>query len=254
MRTFAVKKIIFVWLLFISIAGSAKAATEFESSFKPQQFNFLQLGFLWNMGLGSPNLTMSGYGIVYDSLDLDLKGLSPQAFAYAVEGFEELKSRGELENDSIITIVDFDQPSTNKRMYILDLKNYKVLFNTWAAHGRNSGTLMATSFGNTMSSYKSSLGFYLTDKTYYGGNGFSLKLKGLEAGLNDRAMARAIVLHGADYVSESKIRELGYLGRSFGCPAVPVNLNRSIIETIKEGTVLFIYNSNYHHLPGSLLS
>ncbi|AHF14179.1 hypothetical protein NIASO_01175 [Niabella soli DSM 19437] len=183
---------------------------------------------------------------MYDSLGLDLKGLSEQAFLDAMEGFDELKKEGLLKNDSIITVIDFDQPSINKRMYVLDIKHYQVLFNTWAAHGRNSGSLMATSFSNAMSSNKSSLGFYLTDEPYYGGNGYSLKLKGLESGVNDKAMVRAIVLHGADYVSQSSINELGYLGRSFGCPAVPRALSRPIIDVIKEGSVLFIYNSTYH--------
>lgn len=184
--------------------------------------------------------------LIYDSLQLGQMGLSEKAFTYALSGFEALKQEGALENDSILTIVDFDQPSYNKRMYILDLKNYKLLFHTWAAHGRNSGTAMAQRFSNVNQSNRSSLGFYLTDKTYFGGNGFSLKLMGLEKGLNDRAMQRAIVLHGAPYVSQSTIDKLGYLGRSFGCPAVPVELNRPIIETIKEGSVLFIYNSMYH--------
>ncbi|MCF3108687.1 murein L,D-transpeptidase catalytic domain family protein [Niabella sp. CC-SYL272] len=190
-------------------------------------------------------LTVNSHQLIYDSLHLDLKGLSEKAFTYALEGLEELKEEGKVLNDSVITIVDFDQPSVNKRMYILDVKNYKLLFNTWAAHGRKSGTLVATSFSNTLSSNKSSLGFYLTDEPYYGGNGYSLKLKGLEPGLNDRAMQRAIVLHGARYVSQESIQELGYLGRSFGCPAVPVELSQPIIETIKEGSILFIYNSSY---------
>lgn len=185
------------------------------------------------------------YNMAYDSLHLNLQGLSEKAFIYALDGFEELQQEGVAKNDSIITIIDFDQPSTRKRMYILDLKNYKVLFNTWVAHGKNTGTLMAASFGNTMSSNKSSLGFYVTDEPYYGGNGYSLKLIGLEKGINDQALQRAIVLHGAAYVSQSSINQLGYLGRSFGCPAVPRELSRPIIETIKEGSVLFIYNSSY---------
>lgn len=238
MKAFIAKKVLPLVLLIVAatnISWRAPAVAPVE-----QGLDFLSLyraPFEWRVNSSD---------MVYDSLHLDLKGLSEKAFAYALEGLEELKAEGRVLNDSIITIVDFDQPSVNKRMYILDLKNYKLLFNTWAAHGRRSGTLMATSFSNTLSSNKSSLGFYLTDEPYYGGNGYSLKLKGLEQGVNDRAMQRAIVLHGAPYVSQSSIDELGYLGRSFGCPAVPVELTDAIIETIKEGSVLFIYNSSYH--------
>ncbi|SDC49755.1 murein L,D-transpeptidase catalytic domain family protein [Niabella drilacis] len=237
MRTFIAKKIVPLVLLIVAVTNISWRAPAVAPV--KEDLNFLTM-YRMSFGWGT-----NKSALVYDSLHLDLKGLSEKAFAYALEGLEELKAEGKVVNDSIITIVDFDQPSVNKRMYILDLKNYRLLFNTWAAHGRRSGTLMATSFSNTMSSNKSSLGFYLTDEPYYGGNGYSLKLKGLEQGLNDKAMQRAIVLHGARYVSQSSIDELGYLGRSFGCPAVPVELNLPIIETIKEGSVLFIYSSSY---------
>ncbi|WP_018626364.1 murein L,D-transpeptidase catalytic domain family protein [Niabella aurantiaca] len=237
MKAFIAKKILPLVFLIVAVTNISWRAPAIAPA--REELNFLTLyrmPFEWGM---------SRSDMVYDSLHLDMKGLSEKAFAYALEGLEELKGEGRVLNDSIITIVDFDQPSVNKRMYILDLKNFKLLFNTWAAHGRRSGTLMATSFSNTLSSNKSSLGFYLTDEPYYGGNGYSLKLKGLEQGVNDRAMQRAIVLHGAPYVSQSSINELGYLGRSFGCPAVPVELSHSIIETIKEGSILFIYSSSY---------
>ncbi|MBZ4192397.1 murein L,D-transpeptidase catalytic domain family protein [Niabella beijingensis] len=224
--------ILLIALTTMSWKAPAAAPAKEETGF----FSLYGLSFGWGM---------DRHMLLYDSLHLDLKGLSEKAFTYALDGLEELKAEGTVQNDSIITIVDFDQPSTSKRMYILDVKNYRVLFNTWAAHGRNSGALMATSFSNRMSSNKSSLGFYLTDAPYYGGNGYSLKLKGMESGINDRAMQRAIVLHGARYVSQASIDELGYLGRSFGCPAVPVELTRPIIDAIKEGSVLFIYNSSY---------
>lgn len=182
---------------------------------------------------------------VYDSLHLDQKGLSKVAFEYAVNGYKELKKKGMLHNDSIITIVDFDQPSYNKRMYIIDVKNYKMLFNTWTAHGRNTGQETAKYFSNRPQSYQSSLGFYLTDTSYNGKNGYSLKLIGLEKE-NSNAMNRAIVLHGAPYVSQRMINSKGYIGRSQGCPAVPQELNKPIIEKIKGGSCFFIYNNAYH--------
>ena len=127
------------------------------------------------------------------------------------------------------------------------MKNYKVLFNTLVAHGRNSGVEYARSFSNKHSSYQSSPGFYTTGNTYQGSNGYSLKLNGLEKGINDNALERTIVMHGADYVSQGIANARGWIGRSWGCPAVPVKYAVPIIEKVKNGTCLFIYSpeSNY---------
>ncbi len=182
---------------------------------------------------------------VYDSLHLNLKGLSQQAFEYAKQGFQKLVGEGRLLNDSIITIADFSQPSYKKRLFIIDLKNYKVLFNTLVAHGRNTGREWAHYFSNQNESYKSSPGFYITRETYDGKNGFSLKLEGMERGINDNAYERGIVMHGADYVSSAYVNAQGYIGRSQGCPAIPVNMSRPVINTIKNGTCLFIYHPSY---------
>lgn len=184
---------------------------------------------------------------VYDSLQLDVAGLSKQAYDYAVRGYEKLISQGKLLNQSIIAIVDFSQPSSQKRLYVLDMKNYKVLFNTLVAHGRNSGKEWATYFSNKPSSYKSSPGFYITGQTYSGSNGYSLKLDGVENGINDKAMTRAIVMHGADYVNESFISSRGYIGRSQGCPAVPLRDAKNIINTIRNGACLYIYTPDQHY-------
>lgn len=184
---------------------------------------------------------------VFDSLRLAEKGLSQDAYEYAMKGFEELKEKGKLRNDSVITIVDFDQPSYKKRMYIIDIKNYKLLFNTWSAHGRNSGAAQAKAFSNVPESYQSSLGLYITDMTYSGKHGYSLRLVGLEK-INSNALNRAIVLHGAKYVSQQTINAMGYIGRSHGCPAVPVELSKPIIDIIKDGTCFFIYNSAYKNV------
>jgi len=188
---------------------------------------------------------------VYDSLQLDLAGLSRQAYDYAIRGYEKLVSQGKLLNQSIIAIVDFSQPSSQKRFYVLDVKNYRVLFNTLVAHGRNSGKEWATYFSNKPSSFKSSPGFYITGPAYSGSNGYSLRLDGIENGINDKAMKRAIVLHGADYVNESYISTQGYIGRSQGCPAVPVRDARSIINTIRDGACLYIYASDQHYFSHS---
>ena len=188
---------------------------------------------------------------VYDSLQLQFSGLSKQAYEYAKKGFDKLVAQGKILNNSVLSIVDFSQPSSNKRLYVIDLKNYKVLFNTWVAHGRNSGRDMAQSFSNQESSFKSSPGFYLTGNTYRGGHGYSLRLAGLENGINDNAFNRAIVMHGAEYVNPALIASQGYIGRSLGCPAVPVKLATPIINTIKDGSLLFIYHPGSSYLERS---
>jgi hypothetical protein len=190
---------------------------------------------------------------VYDSLQLDMQGLSRNAFELAIRGMEKLIQSGFPLKDNIISIADFSQPSTEKRLYVIDLNDYSLLYRTYVAHGRNSGTVEAQQFSNRVSSYKSSLGFYVTGNTYRGKHGYSLRLEGLEKGINDNAGKRAIVVHGADYVAESAIRSLGYLGRSQGCPAIPEELHRPIINEIKDGTCLFIYKDTYQYLSSSRL-
>jgi hypothetical protein len=190
---------------------------------------------------------------VYDSLQLNLSGLNRDAFENARKGWEKLRSQGKLANQSVISIVDFSQSSNKKRLYVLDMENYKVLFNTLVAHGKNSGKEWATYFSNKLNSYKSSPGFYVTGQTYSGGNGYSLKLTGMENGINDKALQRAIVMHGADYVSESYISSRGYIGRSYGCPAVPAKEAKSIINTIKNGTCLYIHVPDQRYLSRSAI-
>jgi hypothetical protein len=180
-----------------------------------------------------------------------MMGLSQQAFEYALQGLDYLKQQGKIANDKIISIVDFSQPSYKKRLFIVDVQNQKVLFNTYVAHGSNSGKEYATDFSNTPESNKSSLGFYETENTYMGDNGYSLKLEGLERGINDNAYRRAIVIHGAAYVSEQFIQSQGYIGRSWGCPALPQHLYKPIIDKIKNGTCLFIYSPNKNYLQHS---
>ena len=185
---------------------------------------------------------------IYDSLRLNLMGLSQQAFEIAMQGFDYLSKAGKLANDKIISIVDFSQPSSKKRLFVIDLEKMEVLFNTYVAHGINSGKEYANRFSNSPESNKSSLGFYETMETYNGKNGYSLHLQGLEKGINDNADCRAIVMHGADYVNEGMIQSQGYIGRSWGCPTVPEKLHKPIINKIKNGTCLFIYSPDRHYL------
>ena len=174
--------------------------------------------------------------LIYEQMNL--KGLIDfNAFEAAYVGYKKLNNN----KNNLLTIIDFNLPSTEKRMYVLDLSKKEVLYVTHVAHGRNSGGNFATSFSNKNGSYQSSLGFYRTAETYNGGNGYSLRLDGLEKGINDLARSRAVVIHGADYCNENFIKSTGRLGRSFGCPALPQELNKPIINTIKDGSLIFIY-------------
>lgn len=188
---------------------------------------------------------------LYDSLRLNLMGLSQQAFDYAMKGFDYLVKAGKIANDRIISIADFSLPSTKKRLFVIDLDNNRVLFNTYVAHGMNTGAEYARNFSNTPESNQSSPGFYETMTTYDGKNGYSLHLQGLEKGINDNAYDRAIVMHGADYVSEGFIQSRGFLGRSWGCPAVPRNMVKPIVDKIKNGTCLFIYTPGASYVDRS---
>jgi len=177
-------------------------------------------------------------------LDLEEKNFEKpqlQSFESAFKGYFRLKSEGKI-NKEILTIIDFTQSSTEKRMWVIDMKKNEIIFQTVVSHGRNSGKEYANDFSNVPETNKSSLGFYKTAETYMGANGLSLRLDGLEAGINDNARNRAIVIHGADYADENLGLRQGYLGRSLGCPALPLKNHKEIIEFIKEESCLFIYH------------
>jgi hypothetical protein len=180
---------------------------------------------------------------LYDSLNLVSLGLSKDAFDLALTGYNSLL--GKLQNENIITIIDFSMPSSKKRLFIIDIVNGNLLFNTFVSHGKNSGTSFATKFSNKFNSLESSVGFYITGSTYTGKHGYSLRLNGKEKGINDNAFDRGIVVHSAPYVSEKTIQQMGYLGRSQGCAVIPEYLKLPIINTIKDGTCLFIYTNKY---------
>lgn len=162
-------------------------------------------------------------------------------FKIGLEGFYQLKEKGIIKND-ILTLVDFSLSSTVKRLWVIDVKNNLILFQSLVAHGRNSGSEFAQQFSNIPESFQSSLGFYATAETYIGKHGYSLRLDGLENGVNHKARERAIVIHGADYVSKKFIEQTGRLGRSFGCPSLPMENYQEIIDLIKNKSLLFIYH------------
>jgi len=176
--------------------------------------------------------------------------MSFEAFNLAFKGWEKLRDSIQLK-EQIITVVDFSQPSTKKRFYLINLVSEKIIYENYVAHGQNSGTLNAEKFSNIPSSHQSSLGFYKTAETYFGKHGLSLKLDGLEKGINHLARDRNIVIHSADYAEESFIKKYGRLGRSYGCPALPTEKYNELIEKIKEGTLIFIYYPKSDYLNNS---
>lgn len=179
---------------------------------------------------------------IYNQLDANSYAMPNfDCFNLALNGFKKLKERGLIQKN-ILTLVDFSLSSSAKRLWVIDLEKNKVLFQTLVAHGRNTGEEFANEFSNQAESFKSSIGFYATGEIYNGKHGLSLKLDGLEKGLNDKARERQVVIHGADYVSELFIRQNKRLGRSQGCPAIPVEMNEKIINVIKDKSCLFLYH------------
>lgn len=192
--------------------------------------------------------------IVYNSLHSNNLAMpKSESFKEALKGFYSLKAKGLIKKD-ILTLVDFSLSANTKRLWVIDLTSNTILFNSLVAHGRNTGDEFANSFSNDAESNKSSLGFYSTGEIYNGKHGMSLKLDGLEKGVNDNARNRAVVVHGADYVSTSFIKNHNRLGRSQGCPAIPVEIAGKIINTIKDKSCFYIYHPSRSKKAFGLLS
>ena len=202
--------------------------------------------------LSNAELFVQHSASIYKQAKLAESGLDQNLFRKALVGYYNLKKTQSLSAEkALLTIIDFSKKSSQKRLWIINLKQSKLLFNTLVAHGQGSGLDLATSFSNKANSHQSSLGFYLTSETYFGKHGLSMRLEGMDKGFNSNARKRAVVVHGASYVSQDFVNKTGRLGRSFGCPALPQDLSKTIINTIKGQTCLFIsgpadnYKSNY---------
>ena len=208
----------------------------------------LSLSSLAGNNINHPSEMNSNSSLIYNQIGN--YSLSFEAFNLALKGYMELKDSLHL-RENIITVVDFSQPSTKKRFYLINLNTKEVLFQDYVAHGKNTGVLEAKKFSNTINSNQSSLGFFKTGETYHGKNGLSLRLDGLEQGINNLARKRAIVIHAADYAEETFIKKYGRLGRSYGCPSLPPGNYNAIIELIKGGTLLFIYSPQETYLHSS---
>lgn len=183
------------------------------------------------------------YTAIADSSTL----LKKAVFNYALQGYFKLAQKGHIKNDRFLSIIDYSLSANEKRLWVIDLMQKKIVFNELVAHGRNSGDLFAQKFSNQKESYQSSLGFFVTGEIYQGAHNWSLKLLGLEKSINHFALERGIVIHGANYVSENFIKDNQRLGRSLGCPAVKEEIVLPLIHTIKEGACLFAYypHKNY---------
>ena len=166
-------------------------------------------------------------------------GLSEQldylTFIRAMARFQSAKS-----NIPIYTIIDMNKPSTEPRLFVIDIESEKLLQASHVAHGRASGDIYARRFSNRLGSHCTSPGLYRTAETYFGRNGYSLRLDGLDFGVNHNARLRSVVIHPSNYASPATITRRGTLGRSLGCPALPPEHSRQIIETIKNGSLLYI--------------
>lgn len=182
------------------------------------------------------------------------KYIHPEAIKLSLNSYNYLLQQNKIEKQNIITIVDFSKPSNVERLFVIDIKNKKLIHKSLCAHGKNTGENYATSFSNDMQSFQSSLGVFIANETYIGTKGFSLKLDGQEEGINSNARERGIVIHGANYVSYDFIQKNGRLGRSQGCPALPIETNAKIIETIKGGSCFFIFHPNSKYTEQSAIN
>jgi len=203
------------------------------------------VSFTSNLRTTHDHLISVRASLLYDEMNLKDLGLSDKAFTYAYKGYQHLLDKKLISQPGYLTICDFSQSAKQKRLYIIDMAKDTVLMNTYVAHGHNSGGEYATRFSNRPRSKQSSLGFYITTSTYMGEHGLSLRMEGLEPGFNDKAYRRGIVVHGANYIGG------GHIGRSFGCPAVPKKESKAIINMIKDGSCLFIYNPQKKYIDKS---
>lgn len=178
-------------------------------------------------------------------------GLRSEVLRLALDAAQTANDRGLLRRNDILTVIDYSLPSTQPRLFVFNLATRKLLFRELVAHGKNSGGNLTNFFSNSPGSLATSIGLFVTQDTYMGGNGYSLRLRGLEEGVNDMALDRAIVMHGASYVSRAAIQALGRLGRSWGCPAVRKEVAKKIIDTVRGGSALFAYYPEKRWLTSS---
>ncbi|HVT43643.1 MAG TPA: murein L,D-transpeptidase catalytic domain family protein [Thermoanaerobaculia bacterium] len=178
-------------------------------------------------------------------------GLNAEPLRLALRAADKAGREGLVPRRELLTVIDYSLPSTKPRLFVFNVAQRKLLFRELVAHGKNSGENMTMRFSNQPNSLATSLGLFVTGGTYHGGNGYSMRLRGLDRGFNDHAFSRYIVMHGASYVSEATARALGRIGRSWGCPAVPAGVAKKIIDTVKDGSPIFAYYPDANWLQRS---
>ena len=241
-----------VVIVFLTVTGYTNLFSSVQSAVPPSTPDYSRLTA---NEAGSKKLTRSNFEdslqSLFYSIGLDKSGMNYEVFRYGMIGYYSLKQQGELSDRNIVSFIDFSKPGTEKRFYTVDLAKKSLKFHSLVSHGRNTGQNTATSFSNIPHSNQSSLGFYLTGETYVGSKGYSMRLDGLDGIYNDKMRQRAIVMHEAAYVSENWIRKYGRLGRSQGCPALPREISRTVIDTIKDKTLIFAYFNDKEYLASS---
>lgn len=184
-----------------------------------------------------------------------LAALAPQAdpavLRYAVQAQQCAVASGEVTQPQRLAVIDYSRPSTVPRMWVFDLRQRKLLYSEHVAHGKHSGANLANAFSNVEGSFQSSLGLFSAAETYIGENGYSLRMDGLEPGVNDRARERLLVIHGADYVNPSQALKQGRLGRSYGCPALRRAVADGVIDSLKDGQLVFAFYPDTKWLASS---
>ncbi len=214
---------------------------------------------LLSIALLAGNITSSAALYAQPKQDLSVKinhlsrkapKLSKKVLRLALTAYQKARARGEVKKP-VLTVIDYSLPSWKQRMWVFDLKHEKLLYHTYVAHGRNSGNDVPRHFSNQFESKETSLGTYVTKGTYFGSKGYSLNLQGLEKGFNDHAYERRVVIHGAWYVEPDFIKKTGHAGRSWGCPSIAQTLAKPVINTIKDGSVVFAYYPDKKYLSHS---
>lgn len=233
-----------IGLVLISLQVVAKTGTSDDKLFP---------SLIANSGSDAPVMKRMADSI-YDRIGLVMYGLEKDVFFSAFKGYQYLQQKGMLRKKNMLTICDYSQSSNNKRLYVIDLANLRLLFHSFVSHGKNSGGEFATSFSNIKESNKSSLGFMITAETYSGKAGLSMRFDGAEPGINDKVRYRDIVFHGSRFVNESVMENKGMIGNSLGCPAVPYGLHTRIINIIKGGSCFYINHPDawYNHTSAIL--
>lgn len=227
------KKFFALYSIFLLFLGNAVFATEPKDEKNSSFHSFIQNN--------------------YNQLQFDGEKPDLEIYKKGVIGYLNLKKQDKILSSGLLTLIDFRLSSNKKRMWIIDLKNNKVIHHSLVAHGRNTGNEYAKTFSNIPNSNSSSLGFYVTGETYYGKHGLSLRLDGVEAEFNNNARDRAIVMHSASYVDASFTTAYGRIGRSFGCPAIPLEGHEEVINKIASKSCLFIYYPKDDYLKKSTL-